>query len=59
MNDDVVLDVIARNSRINIKTAHYYRCLVFHLLKTYQDEVKLSRKILIDEEFIRKKERQY
>jgi transposase-like protein len=59
MIDDVALDVIARNLKMNIKTAHYYRYLVFHSLKNYQEEVKLSGKILIDETFMRIQESQY
>jgi len=59
MIDDVALDVIARNLKINIKTAHYYRYLVFHSLKGYQDEIKLSGTIMIDETFMRIKEDKY
>ena len=59
MIDDVALDVIARNLKINIKTAHYYRYLVFHSLQGYQDEIKLSGSIMIDETFIRINEDKY
>lgn len=59
MIDDVALDVIARNLKINIKTAHYYRYLVFHCIKDYQDEIKLSGSIMIDETFMRIKEDKY
>jgi transposase-like protein len=59
MIDDVALDVIARNLKINIKTAHYYRYLVFHSLKGYQDEIRLSGSIMIDETFMRIKENEY
>ncbi|HPJ24019.1 MAG TPA: hypothetical protein PK113_03835 [Bacillota bacterium] len=59
MIDDVALDVIARNLKINIKTAHYYRYLVFHSLKDYQDEIRLSGSIMIDETFMRINEEKY
>lgn len=59
MIDDVALDVIARNLKMNIKTAHYYRYLVFHSLKGYQDEIRLSGSIMIDETFMRIKENEY
>jgi len=59
MIDDVALDVISRNIKINIKTAHYYRYLIFHSLKDYQDEIKLSGSIMIDETFMRIKEDKY
>ena len=59
MIDDVALDVIARNLKINIKTAHYYRYLVFHSLKDYQNEIKLSGSIVIDETFMRIQEEKY
>lgn len=57
MIDDVALDVIARNMKINIKTAHYYRYIIFHSLLNNQEEIKLSGTILIDETFIRIKEK--
>jgi ribosomal protein S27AE len=59
MIDDVALDVIARNLKINIKTAHYYRFLVFHSLQDYQDQIVLSGSILIDETFISIREKRY
>lgn len=59
MIDDVTLDVIARNLKINIKTVLYYRYLVFKALEQYQDEVRLNGTVLIDETFIRISERQY
>lgn len=59
MIDDVALDVIARNLKINIKTAHYYRYLVFHSLGTYQDEIRLTGTIIIDETFMRIQENPY
>lgn len=59
MIDDVALEVIARNLKINIKTAHYYRFLVFHALKDYQNRVTLSGSILIDETFISIREKRY
>jgi transposase-like protein len=59
MIDDVALDVIARNLKINIKTVHYYRYLVYHSLKDYQDEIKLSGSIMIDETFMRIREDKY
>jgi len=59
MIDDVTLDVIARNLKINIKTVLYYRYLVFKALEQYQDEVRLNGTILIDETFIRISEKQY
>jgi transposase-like protein len=49
--DDVTLEVISRNLNINIKTAHYYRYLVFHSLLDYQSEVRMSGTILIVETF--------
>ncbi len=39
MIDDVTLEVIARNLNIDIKTALYYRYLIFESLRDYQDEV--------------------
>lgn len=59
MIDDVTLDVIARNMKLNIKTIHYYRYMVFHALKDYQSEVKLQGTILIDETFLSIREKQY
>lgn len=59
MIDDVALDVIARNLNINIKTAHYYRFLVFHSLQDYQNQIILSGSILIDETFISIREKRY
>ena len=59
MVDDVALSVIARNLKIDIKTAHYYRYLVFHSLINYQDEVRLNGIILIDETFIRIRDKKY
>ena len=59
MIDDVTLDVIARNLDINIKTAHYYRYLVFNALKSYQQHVILSGTIIIDETFVRIREKKY
>jgi transposase-like protein len=52
MIDDVALEVIACNLKINIKTAHYDRFLVFHALKDYQNRVTLTGSILIDDTFI-------
>lgn len=57
--DDVTLEVIARNLNINIKTALYYRFLVFESLRNYQDEIKLRGTILIDETFIRINTKKY
>jgi hypothetical protein len=59
MIDDVALDVIARNLKINIKTAHYYRYVVFHSLRDYQNDIKLHGSILIDETFMRIQENKY
>lgn len=59
MIDDVTLEVIARNLNINIKTAHYYRYIVFHALSEYQSKVKLSGTILLDETFISIKEKEF
>ena len=59
MIDDVTLDVIARNLKINIKTALYYRFLVFYALQNYQNKVLLSGSILIDETFISIREKRY
>lgn len=59
MIDDVTLDVIARNLDINIKTAHYYRYLVFNALKSYQEKVIISGTIIIDETFVRIREKKY
>jgi len=52
MVDDVSLAVIARNVDIDVKTALYYRCLVFKSIEDYQNEVILDGTILIDETFI-------
>lgn len=59
MIDDVTLEVAARNLKIDVKTAHYYRYLVFHAIEHYQEKVKLSGTILIDETFISIKEKPY
>ncbi|MGE4572736.1 MAG: transposase [Candidatus Izemoplasmatales bacterium] len=59
MIDDVTLEVISRNLNINIKTAHYYRYLVFHALSDYQSEIKIGGTILIDETFISIREKKY
>jgi len=59
MIDDVSLEVSARNIGIDVKTAHYYRHIVFNALKDYQDSIKLSGTILIDETFVRIREKQY
>jgi len=59
MIDDVTLEVISRNLNINIKTAHYYRYLVFHALSNYQSEIMMTGTILIDETFISIREKQY
>jgi hypothetical protein len=59
MIDDVTLEVISRNLNINIKTAHYYRYLVFHALSDYQSEIKMGGTILIDETFISIREKKY
>lgn len=59
MIDDVILEVIARNLNIDIKTALYYRFLVFSSLGDYQTEVILDGTILLDETFIRISERKY
>ncbi|MDR4968995.1 MAG: hypothetical protein RG740_05205, partial [Acholeplasmataceae bacterium] len=59
MIDDVTLDVAARNLEINIKTAHYYRYIVFHTLLNYQDEIELSDSIMIDETFLSIREKKY
>lgn len=52
MIDDVTLEVIARNLDINIKTVLYYRYIIFHSLKNYQENLKISGVIVIDETFI-------
>lgn len=59
MVDDVTLEVIARNLNINIKTAHYYRHLVFHALLDYQSKIAIGGTILIDETFISIREKKY
>ncbi len=59
MVDDVTLSVIARNLKIDIKTALYYRYLVFEALKNYQDEITLNGTILIDETFVRINDKRY
>lgn len=59
MIDDVTLDVAARNLNINIKTAHYYRYIVFHAIKDYQEEIILDGSIMIDETFVSIREKQY
>ncbi len=59
MIDDVALDVIARNLKINIKTAHYDRFLVFHSLQDCESESFYQRSILIDETFISIREKRY
>ena len=59
MIDDVTLEVIARNLNIDIKTALYYRFLVFNSLGDYQTEVILDGTILLDETFIRISDRKY
>lgn len=59
MIDDVSLEVAARNLSIDIKTAHYYRHLVFDTLKDYQTTIKLNGTVLIDETFIPIREKAY
>lgn len=59
MIDDVTLEVIARNLAINIKTALYYRYLVFESLRNYQDEIILDGTILVDETFVRISNKKY
>jgi DNA-directed RNA polymerase subunit RPC12/RpoP len=59
MIDDVTLEVIARNLDINIKTALYYRFLVFESLRNYQDEIILEGTVLIDETFVRINTKKY
>lgn len=59
MVDDVTLEVISRNLNINIKTAHYYRYIVFKSLETYQSEVNIGGTILIDETFISIREKKF
>jgi len=59
MIDDVTLEVIARNLEINIKTALYYRYLIFESLRNYQDEVKLHGTVLLDETFVRINTKKY
>ena len=59
MIDDVTLEVIARNLDINIKTVLYYRYIIFHSLKNYQENLKISGVIVIDETFISIREKPY
>lgn len=59
MIDDVTLEVIARNLNIDIKTALYYRYLIFESLRDYQDEVFLDGTIVVDETFVRISEKRY
>lgn len=59
MIDDVTLEVIARNLNINVKTALYYRYLVFESLRDYQAEIILNGTVLIDETFIRISDKKY
>lgn len=59
MIDDVTLEVIARNLNINIKTAHYYRYIVFHALSEYQNKVKLNGIVLLDETFMSIREKNF
>lgn len=59
MIDDVTLEVIARNLIIDIKTALYYKYLIFESLRDYQNEVFLDGSILIDETFIRISDKKY
>ena len=59
MIDDVTLEVIARNIGINIKTALYYRYLVFESLRNYQDEIILDGTVLVDETFVRINNKKY
>ena len=59
MIDDVTLEVIARNLSIDIKTALYYRYLIFESLRDYQDEVFLDGTILVDETFVRISDKKY
>jgi len=59
MIDDVSLEVIARNLNINMKTVLYYRYIIFKSLEDYQEKIKLSGIILIDETFISIREKEY
>ena len=59
MIDDVSLEVIARNLELNIKTILYYRYIIFNSLSLYQETIKLSGTIIIDETFISIREKEY
>lgn len=59
MVDDVTIEVIARNLSIDHKTALYYRYLVFEALRNYQDEVVLNGTIVMDETYVRIRDKRY
>jgi transposase-like protein len=59
MVDDVTLEVIARNLKINIRTVLYYRYIIFKALENYQDQIKLDGIVIIDETFISIREKEY
>lgn len=59
MVDDTTLEVISRNLSLDIKTIHYYKYIIFQALLDYQDTIKLTGTILIDETFIPIREKSY
>lgn len=59
MVDDTTLEVISRNLKLDIKTIHYYRFIVFKAIENIQDKIKLNGSILIDETFIPIREKKY
>ena len=59
MIDDVSLKVISRNLSINIKTAHYYRYLIFSVIASYQDNLIINGKILLDETYVPIREKEF
>jgi transposase-like protein len=52
MIDDTTIEVIARNLNVNTKTVNYWKFIVFKVLETHQDTIKLNGTIFIDETFI-------
>lgn len=59
MIDDVTIEVISRNLKIDHKTALYYKYLVFDSLRNYQDEVRINGTIVLDETYVRINTKEY
>lgn len=59
MIDDTTMEVISRNLKLDIKSIHYYRFIVFKAIEDIQDSIKLNGSVIIDETFIPIRELKY